>query len=217
MMIFLQILFFLFIALVAYTPYKGKNFKNVNWKTVIKLCIRFLLCSLILLVVSYKNIVVSFNLTTIIIFMSTTLIWIFMPKIIRRFGKYPKDFLQAKKNRMRFMAKLEPMTMTIKYFEVLFQQSLFLFIFFVVLGNLLIDKSIFWFTLIIAIFHLGNFLFMDIKWVLFYFVLSIPMAILFGHMLSQGLVLLTASIHLAFYLVFNTKYWFTIRPIMPFK
>ena len=106
------------------------------------------------------------------------------------------------------MAKLEPQGMTIKYFEVLFQQSIFLFIYFEVLGNLPINLSILMFTVIVAIFHLGNFLFIHSKWVLFYFILSIPMAILFGFMISQGLTLLTMSIHIIFYLIFNSRYWF---------
>lgn len=204
----LQILLFLIVAVFAYLPYKGKDFDDVSWKKAITLSLRFLLSSFFLVALITQNLYLKLDIITIGIFVVTTLIWIFTPRIIRLYGKYPKTFLEDKKNRMRFMAKFEPRTMTIKYFEVLFQQAGFLFIFLGILGSLPISKSIFLFTVIVAIFHLGNIFFIHAKWTLIYFTLSIPMAIIFGYMISQGFIFLTASIHLTFYLIFNAKYWF---------
>jgi len=87
---------------------------------------------------------------------------------------------------------------------------------FVVLIGIPKITSIYLFTLIIVIIHLGNLFFMDKKWALFYTVLSIPMAIIFGNMILQGFVLLTTSIHLLFYLIFNATYWFPVN-IKEFK
>jgi len=204
----LQTLFFLVIAVITYLPYKGKDFKNVSWRRALILSVLFLLSSTIFVVEIYQNLYINLNLITLGIFTLVTLLWFFTPKIIRFYGKYPKVFLEEKINEMRFLAKLEPRTMTIKYFEVLFQQAGFLFIFLKILGNLPIDNRILLFTLIVGIFHLGNILFMHAKWTLIYFALSVPMAIVFGYMISQGFILLTASIHLAFYLIFNARYWF---------
>ena len=101
--------------------------------------------------------------------------------------------------------------MTVKYFEVLFQESTFLFLLFVALAGLPVLTTLLLFTLIVGVIHLGNLFFMDRKWALFYTLLSIPMAFGFGYLISQGLVLITASIHLIFYLAFNTRYWFDTK------
>jgi len=114
------------------------------------------------------------------------------------------------------MVKFESPSMTIKYFEVVFQQSTFLYLLFVALIDLPKNTNIFLFTVVITAIHLGNLLFMDKKWALFYTVLSIPMAIIFGNMILQGFVLLTTSIHLLFYLIFNATYWFPVN-IKEFK
>lgn len=211
--IILGIIYFLIVSVLAYLPYKGKNFDRVSWGRAAILSVRFIICSLLLLGFNYKNISALPNLVTIIAFLTITTFWFLFPKIIRLYGKYPTSFLNEPKNNMRFIVRFELPSMTIKYFEILFQQAIFLYLLFVVLGNLEFSIKIIAFTLIVAIFHLGNFLFMHSKWVLIYFVLSIPMAIVFGYLINQGLVLLTTSLHLTFYLLFNTRYWFSEKRV----
>ncbi len=211
--VILGILYFLIVSIVAYLPYKGKNFDKVSWRRAVVLSVRFIICALLLLWISYKNTSFLSNIKTISTFLSITILWFLFPKIIHLYGKYPTSFLNEPKNNMRFIVRFEMPSMTIKYFEVLFQQAIFLYLLFAVLGNLESSAKIFAFTLIVAIFHLGNLLFMHHKWVLFYFVLSIPMAIVFGYMINQGFVLLTTSLHLVFYLVFNARYWFSEKQV----
>lgn len=206
---FWLLLFLLILYTITYIPYKGKNFSNISWSRSAKLSIRFFLCSLLLITICYYKSFILLNLTTIITYFVTSLTWFLSPKIVRQYGKFPKFFLNDKKNSMRFIVRFEPQTMTIKYFEVLYQQSTFLFLLFVVLDTIPITSKVLFFTLAISIIHLGNFLFMHPKWVILYCLLSIPMAILFGYLILNGLVLFTASIHLAFYLIFNARYWFT--------
>jgi hypothetical protein len=158
---------------------------------------------------NYQKLLITFNFTTVGVFIITTLIWFIFPKLIRLYGTYPNSYLKDKKGNTRFMVRFELPSMTIKYFEVLFQQATFLFLLFVVLIGIPKITSIYLFTLIIVIIHLGNLFFMDKKWALSYTVLSIPMAIIFGNMILQGFVLLTTSIHLLFYLIFNASYWFS--------
>lgn len=207
--IFLKIFFFLFILISINVAYKGKTFDKKSWNRSILLSVWFIVCSFVLLSFNYQKLLITTNYLTVGIFIIITLIWFIFPKIIRLYGKYPSSYLKNKKNNERFMVRFELPSMTIKYFEVLFQQTTFLFLLFVVLIDLQKNISIFLFTLIIAIIHLANLFFMDKKWALFYTVLSIPMAVAFGYMILCGFVLLTVSIHLLFYLIFNASYWFT--------
>ena len=204
----LKIFFLLLVLAVANVSYKGRTFNGTSWNRVIALSLWFIVCSLVLLGTNYQKLLVTFNFTTVGIFIITTLVWFLFPKLIRFYGTYPSSYLKDKKGNTRFMVRFELPSMTIKYFEVLFQQVTFLFLLFVVLVGLPKMTGIFLFTLIVAIIHLGNLFFMNKKWALLYFVLSIPMAILFGYMIMRGFILLTASIHLAFYLIFNAHYWF---------
>lgn len=204
----LNFLFLIYVLAIANIAYKGKAFDKTNWNRVVALSIWFIICSFILLRVNYQKLLITINFITVELFVATTLIWFLFPKLIRLYGKYPSSYLKDKKGNTRFMVRFELPSMTIKYFEVLFQQATFLFLLFVVLTGLPKITIIFLFTLIIVIIHLGNLFFMDRKWALFYTVLSFPMAIIFGYMILNGFVLLTASIHLLFYLLFNAFYWF---------
>ena len=168
----------------------------------------FIICGFILLGFNYQRLFITFNYLTVSAFSISTLAWFLFPKVIRHYGKYPHSYFQDKTGNTRFMVKFELPSMTVKYFEVLFQQSTFLFLLFVALSGLQVSTTIFIFTVVVAIIHLGNLFFMDRKWALFYTLLSIPMAVGFGYLISQGLVLLTASMHLVFYLAFNARYWF---------
>lgn len=206
--IYLKIFFFLFILASINFTYKGKALNNKGWNRVMALSIWFIICSFILLGFDYQKLLITANYITVGLFIIMTLLWFIFPNVIRHYGKYPFSYLKNKKNNERFMVRFELPSMMIKYFEVLFQQATFLFLLFVVLTGLPKITSIFLFTLIIVFIHLGNLFFMNKKWALFYTALSIPMAIFFGYIILNGFALLTASIHLLFYLIFNATYWF---------
>lgn len=199
---------FLVVAIITYLPYKGRNFRNIVWSKAIFLSSLFLVSSAVLVTIVWPTLKIEANSVTLAIFGITTLLWFIAPRFVRHFGKYPKSYLAKEDNETRFLAKVEPKTMMIKYFEVLFQQAGFIFLFFKVLAGFSLDERVLLFTVVVAIFHLGNILFMHAKWALFYFVLSIPVGFIFGYLLSRGLVFLTASIHLLLYIVFNVRYWF---------
>lgn len=207
----LKIFFLLLVLAVANVAYKGRTLNKTSLNRVVALSLWFIVCSFVLLGANYQKLLVTFNFTTVGIFIITTLVWFLFPKLIRLYGTYPNSYLKDKKGNTRFMVRFELPSMTIKYFEVLFQQTTFLFLLFVLLIDLQKITSIFLFTLIITIIHLGNLFFMDKKWALFYTILSFPMAIIFGYMILNGYVLLTICIHLLFYLIFNATYWFPIN------
>lgn len=201
-------LFLLAVLGIANIAYKGKIFDNTSWNRILILSSWFTICGFILLGFNYQRLFITFNYLTVSAFSITTLAWFLFPKVIRHYGKYPHTYFKDKINNTRFMVKFELPSMTAKYFEVLFQQSTFLFLLFVALAGLPVSTTIVLFTLIVGVIHLGNLFFMDRKWALFYTLLSIPMAVGFSYLISQGLILLTASMHLIFYLAFNARYWF---------
>jgi len=110
---------------------------------------------------NYKKLLITVNYITAGLFIMITLIWFTFPMIIRHYGTYPSLYLKDKKNNDRFMVRFELPSMTVKYFEVLFQQATFLFLLFMVLTNLPKISNIFLFTLIIIIIHLGNLFFYE--------------------------------------------------------
>mgnify|MGYP001597917222 CR=1 FL=1 len=204
----LNLLFLLFVLGIANIAYKGKTFDKTTWNRILMLSLWFIICGCILLGFNYQKLLITFNYYTVGSFSITTLAWFLFPKIIRRYGTYPHAYFKDKTGNTRFMVKFELPSMTVKYFEVLFQQATFLFLLFVVLDGLSMTTVIFLFTIIVAVIHFGNLFFLERKWALFYTLLSIPMAVGFSYLISQGLVLLTASMHLVFYLAFNARYWF---------
>lgn len=187
--------------------YKGKVIDKYSWMKVLAVSLWFIVGGTILLWTNHKYVLISINYLTVSSLLSITFIWFIFPRLIRQFGTYPNYYFKNRKNNTRFMAKFELPSMTVKYFEVLFQQTSFLFLLFVVLAKFPETNRIFWFTFLVAIIHLGNLLFMDYKWALFYTALSIPMAVIFGYMILHGYIFLTAAIHLSFYLLFNARYW----------
>lgn len=204
----LNLLFLLSVLAIANIAYKGKTFDNTTWNRVTTLSLWFLICSAILLGGNYNKLIISRNIVTNGFFLVTSLVWFLFPRFVRQFGTYPNLYFKNKTGNTRFMARFELPSMTIKYFEVLFQQATFLFLLFVVLEELPTHIVVFKFTLIVTAIHLGNLFFLKRKWALFYTALSIPMAVWFGYLILRGYVLLTISIHLTFYLAFNARYWF---------
>jgi len=129
MKVVLWLSFFLVVAVLTYLPYKGRDFKDVTWRKVVGLSVLFFISSSVLLALAHSELNVRTNLAIMISFSATTFLWFLSPKIVRLFGKYPKTYLENKVNETKFLVEVEPKTMTIKYFEVLFQQAGFLFIF----------------------------------------------------------------------------------------
>lgn len=166
--IILNLFFLLLVLGIANIAYKGRAFDKTSWNRVAMLSGWFVICSLILLGTNYDKLFITLNPVTLGVFITTTLVWLLFPKLVRRYGKYPHSYVKDKKGNTRFMVRFEYPSMTIKYFEVLFQQASFLFLIFVVLSGLSSAMTIFLFTLIVATIHLGNLLFLDYKWTLFY-------------------------------------------------
>ena len=156
----LNFLFLLFVLGIANIAYKGKTFDKTSWNTILILSSWFIICGFILLGFNYQRLFVTFNYLTVSFFAITTLTWFLFPKVIRHYGKCPHSYFQDKTGNTRFIVKFEFPSMTVKYFEVLFQQSMFLFLLFVALAGLPIPITVFLFTLIVAIIHLGNLFFM---------------------------------------------------------
>src|SRR3989344_3241799 len=151
----LNLLFLIFVLTTVNIAYKGKVIDKTSWKKVIFLSLWFISGGVILLRNLDLNLLINFNLITVGTLALTTFTWFEFPKLIRHFGTFPSYYFKNKKGNTRFMVKFEHSSMTIKYFEVLFQQTTFLFILFVILNDLTNANRIFLFTLIVAIIHLG--------------------------------------------------------------
>lgn len=193
--------------MIANIPYKKAIFNKINFKQVILLSLIFIVSSFCLFVYDDKKINIRFNYTILTIFIVTTILWFIFPKVIRFFGQYPISYINDKKNKARFIVRFEFLSMIVKYFEILFQQVIFIFLIFVILTGLPRIAVVFLFTSIVVFIHLGNLFFMSKKWAIYYTILSFPMAIIFGHLILEGYALITFSIHLLYYLISNSYYW----------
>ena len=113
--------------------------------------------------------------------------------MIPKIGVYPKEIAGQKPTWYSVQFKYH--TFYLKYFEVLFQQSKFIFMLqLVLIGFTLIDRVIL-FTLIIGVFHLLNLYFLPKREAMVFFLFSIPMGGLFSLLIINGFLLLTISIH----------------------
>lgn len=198
---------FLYAALVISAGnffYKKRTFEDISWVYTGSLSLWFVFCSLFLLMPAAKFIFVNYWYMPL--FLVSTVVWFIWPWMIRKIGTFPKEYY--KKDPSRFLVRFNEKITVIKFFEILFQQIGFLFLFFVVLKNLPLEMIIVWSVLIIGGIHIANFFFMPAKWALFYFVLSLPMSVIFPVLILKGLIFLTISIHLLFYLIHNSYYWF---------
>ena len=126
----LNLLFLLFVLGITNIAYKGRAFDKTSWNRVAMLSGLLVICSFILLGIDYRKLFITLNPVTAGALLIVTFIWLFFPKMIRLYGKYPSLYLKDKKRNVRFMVRFEYPSMTIKYFEVLFQQATFLFLIF---------------------------------------------------------------------------------------
>ena len=111
----LNLIFLLFVLVIALIAYKGRTFDKTSWKRVIALSLWFIIYGIILLGTNHQNLLI----TTAGFFIVTTLVWFIFPKLIRHFATYPSYYFKDKKGNTRFIVKFEYPSMTIKYFEVL--------------------------------------------------------------------------------------------------
>lgn len=165
----------------------------------------FLLASSVLYIFS-SPLYISTHSYIVTAFLATSVLWIAAPWLVRTYGEYPKEVIE--KHPKWFGLRCEPRTFYLKYFEVLFQQSTFLYILSTVLADGYIPVRLIGFTLIIAIFHLVNLMFISRKEGMIFFWFSIPMGIIFGYLILHGYIFITYTIHLWFYLIFSGRYWF---------
>jgi hypothetical protein len=210
-MIWSEVLFLIFVICFGYLPYKYIQKKYPHGLRKIGLTTSLFLISWMvlytLLLLARTNLAtINFSTLTISVFVVTTFLWVAIPFVIPRLGIYPANFLD--KNKKLYTAELNPKTYYLKYFEVIFQQSKFLFLLDVVLSSMLITQKVIWFTIIIVIIHLGNLFFLPKKEALHFTFLSLPMAVIFGLLIVNGYLLLTVSIHLWFYIFYSCLPWF---------
>ncbi len=205
-----KIIFFVIVSVATFLPYKcSRSFfsKMKNWTLSLLLSFWFLFWSAILFLKGFSYFRLAVDLFVILFAVTITFIWIIFPILVRKFGRAPAKLLNNPANKQWNMLRFDPKFTSIKYFEVLTQEMVFLFLYFVLLKNVSQDHRVLFFASTVAFFHLGNFFTMHTKWVLFYFLLSIPMGLIWGILLEKGMVLITFGLHLLFYLIFNAYFW----------
>lgn len=199
------------IIVVGYLPYKTlqrirpHGLADISKTTSFLLALWFLFFSSLLFVQIEGKIIVMSS-TIFLIAVVTTLLWFFSPYVIRRIGTYPARVIAKKQN--WFVIRFEHKTLLLKYVEVVFQQVTFLYLLFVVIGASSMEDRVLWFTLLVGLLHLGNIFFLSTHTAMIFFILSIPMGVVFGYLITQGFILVTVSIHLWFYLLFGSWFWF---------
>ena len=152
------------------------------------------------------------NYSFLPVFVATSLVWFASPWFVRAFGKRPAK-IEGDISKT-FLMDFKPHAFVSKYFEILCQQGLFVYILFVILRGLSLPLQLFWFLLFVVLVHLANLLFMEKKHAMMFTYWSIPMAIVFGWLILNGYILATISIHMLFYVVLNGRYWFTKAKII---
>lgn len=201
----MQYLFFIIVTTLAYIPYKGRTFEHVTWARVLFQIFVFILGSLLFISSLPSETPIRISFSTVSAFIAVIALWFSSPWIVRRLGMRPDTFI--KENQFLFISKFEYRTMTMKLFEIFFQESWLLYIYFVLLSSFNgIEKLVVFFVLVVGVHAINIMLVPDRKWGIFFFLLSFPMGLVFGRLLESGLILVTTSIHIAIYL-FPISYW----------
>ena len=197
---------FITLLVISFIPnafYKGRTFFEVSWKYTFFITVLFFISSSFLFYLGSSSFFIRWSFFPIGFFFSV--LWFIWPLVIRRVGTYPSGYLKQEPS--RFLAKFDPKVSLFKYMEILFQEVSFLYLFFIVLSALSDFQKIAVATVIIGLFHVTNFLVMPKKFALFYFLLSLPMTLIFGILILNGYILVTLSIHICFYIVHNSFFW----------
>lgn len=202
-----SVMYLFFCIIFAYAPYKPnqkKLFISTSLWYAVFVSVWFVIWSVFLVVPVFPRIVINRN--TVPLFFAMSILWFLSTLLVRRYGhEPPKNISEAPS---RLLIRFEPQMFFTKYFEILFQQSMFLYIIFVLLRGLSEIQVIGWFTIVVGVIHLGNIPFTGKKDAMFYFYLSLPTAVLFGWLILHGYVFITTTLHMLFYLVFNGRHWF---------
>lgn len=197
------------IFILANLPYRWRRFIGAGWRETIHISLWFFLCLLLLLIPTLPVANIVIDRLQVFLFLGATIVWFAVPVIVKRFGSYPKQYVDE--NPDRYLVRCELPAYFLKYGQVMFQQAAFLYLLFVALPALKAPSSLSWFVIIVSVAHLYNIFFIAKKWALIFFLLSIPMAVLFGFLLMEGYALITASLHLLFYPLMNAFYWRPFR------
>lgn len=203
-----KLLYLTALIFIAYTPYKFLQYKsrllNITLKNACLLTsILIITGSLLASEVELSSIMVSWPI--VLGLMATFLLWILSPYIIPRIGRYPKRVLGAESK--LYMISLRPPVLILKLFEILFQEVFFLYALSMVLAGLSYESKILYFTLFNLAIHAGNIPILRNRLILMITALSVPMGVLFSVLILNGYVLVTTTIHIAFYLLLTTYYW----------
>lgn len=207
-------IFLLLVTAVAYLPYKLVQKKKPDGLAGINFAVSFgistwMIMSSLILLDRVNNYPLAIHPVSALVFVALTLLWLVIPSVIPKIGRYPAKMITE--NKKLYVVRLIPHSFYLKYIEVMFQQIKFLFLIHVVLKEMHIISRITWFTVIVVLIHLGNLFFLRKKEALYFSALSFPMAIVFGWLLVKGNLLLTLSVHLAFYIYYACAPWFTGR------
>ena len=198
---------------LANLPYKPRAMKARIEKSLafaVFVAVWMLLFVILFFVPAWKFLTVNYSWLPI--FIITTVLWFASPWLVRQFGKRPTK-IEGDIGKT-FLMDFKPHAFAAKYFEILCQQGLFVYILFVILRGLSLPLQLFWFLLFIVLVHLANIPFMEKKHALMFTYWSIPMAIVFGYLILNGYILVTISIHMLFYVLFNGRYWFKKAEIL---
>lgn len=159
--------------------------------------------ALLFFVPSWQSLPVNYSLLPLVIL--TTAVWFAFPWIVRRYGIEPKKLMTV--SSPNFLLYFTPSVVFAKYFEILCQQGLFVYVLVVVFQGQSDVSKLVWFFVCNVTLHLANLLFMEKKETMFFVYWSLPMGIVFGYLLLHGYIFLTSSIHMIFYLVVNGSLW----------
>jgi len=204
-----KLVYLLTIIFIGYLPYKSiqrlrkYGLRSVSTRVSLLMTAWFIILS-VLLLLQTPHMKINNQFTLIMLFSTTVLTWFSSPWVFRRLGHYPTKLLG--KHPKWFLLRLEYKTIVLKFFEVLFQQAKFAYLLFEVLTPMSNVSRIWWFTVIVSFLHLNNIIFVPTGW--FFFLMSIPMGLLFSWLLLEGNIAITTTIHLWFYLALIAWYWF---------
>lgn len=191
------------LANLVYKSYANKRRIATQPKYAIFVGVWMCAFALMFFIPSWQSLSVNYSLLPQFIF--TTAVWFAFPWIVRRYGKEPKKIMSE--SSPNFLLYFTPSVVFAKYFEILCQQGLFVYVLSVVLHGQSDMQKLFWFFIGNIVLHVANLLFMEKKETMFFVYWSIPMGIVFGYLILHGYLFLTGSIHMIFYLVVNGSLW----------
>jgi hypothetical protein len=138
------------------------------------------------------------------IFLTVTFLWYSFPKIVRMYGSDPTEL--NKDYSPNYLLHLTPTIVFAKYFEIVWQQGLFIYVLFVALKGQSEIMKLVWFFALNILLHVANIIFLKKKETLFP-VLEYSDGNYIRIFTPTWLYFLTANIHMLFYLIVNSSLW----------